>query len=150
LHREALLAADSVLLVLGSREPQLHAGLRQFDLIVGELAIPSERVRVIVNALGGPARRTREAITTTIGEHLAERDLAVDVWLAWDERALRRAEAKGAPLALARRRGAYTRALTGLLDELFLPSTRPRARRRRHRLPAPVERGGREEVIWQR
>jgi Flp pilus assembly CpaE family ATPase len=149
-HREALIAADSVLLVLGSREPQLHAGLRQLDLIVGELAIPSERVRVIVNALGGPARRSKETITATIGEHLTERELAVDAWLAWDERALRRAEQRGAPLALARRRSAYTRALTGLLDELFLPATRPRARRRRHRMPVPVERGGREEVIWQR
>ena len=149
-HREALIAADSVLLVLGSREPQLHAGLRQLDLIVGELAIPSERVRVIVNALGGPARRSKETITATIGEHLTERELAVDAWLAWDERSLRRAEQRGAPLALARRRSAYTRALTGLLDELFLPATRPKARRRRHRLPAPVERGGREEVIWQR
>lgn len=150
LHREALIAADLVILTLGAREPQLHAGLRQLDLIVGELAIPSERVRVVVNALGGPSRQSKDSITATIGEHLTERDLMVDAWLAWDERGQRRAQQRGKPLALARSRSAYARALTGLLDELFLPAANPKARRRRRRLPAPTTGPEREEVIWQR
>lgn len=150
LHREALIAADLVILTLGAREPQLQAGLRQLDLIVGELAIPSERVRVAVNALGGPSRQSKDSITATIGEHLTERELMVDAWLAWDARGQRRAEERGKPLALARGRSAYARALTGLLDELFLPAANPKARRRRRRLPAPTTGPEREEVIWQR
>lgn len=150
LHRETLLGADLVILTIGAREPQLHAGLRQLDLILGELAIPSERARVVVNALGGPSHQSKDAITATIGEHLTERDLMVDAWLAWDERGQRRAQQRGKPLALARHRGAYARALTGLLDELFLPATNPKARRRRRRLPAPTTGPEREEVIWQR
>lgn len=149
LHREALITADSVILTLGAREPQLHAGLRQLDLILTELAVHSERVRIVVNALGGPSRQSKDAITVTIGEHLTERELMVDAWLAWDERGQRRAEQRGKPLALARPRSAYARALTGLLEELFLPATNPKARRRRRRLPAPAS-PEREEVIWQR
>ena len=112
LHREALIAADSVILVLGAREPQLHAGLRQLDIILTELGIPSERLRIIVNAVGGPSRREKGSITATIAEHLAERDLTVDAWLPWDARGLRRSEQHGKPIALARRRSAFARALT--------------------------------------
>ena len=153
LHREALIAADSVLVVLGAREPQLHAGLRQLDIILTELGIRSERLRIIVNAVGGPSRREKGTITATIAEHLAERDLTVDAWLPWDARGLRRSEQHGKPIALARRRSAFTRALTGLLDELFLPSTSPRAKRRKRRLAAPpgnTPSAEREEVVWQR
>jgi Flp pilus assembly CpaE family ATPase len=150
LHREALITADVVILTLGAREPQLHAGLRQLDLILTELAIPTDRVRVVVNALGGPSRQTKDAITATVAEHLTERELMVDAWLVWDERGQRRAEQRGKPLALARPRSAYARALTGLLDELFLPATNPKARRRRRRLPTPTTGPEREEVIWQR
>lgn len=149
LHRETLITADLMILTLGAREPQLHAGLRQLDLILTELAISSERARIVVNALGGPSRQSKDAITATIAEHLTERELMVDAWLAWDERGQRRAERRGKPLALARPRSAYARALTGLLDELFLPATNPKARRRRRRLPAPAS-PEREEVIWQR
>ncbi len=81
-----------MILTLGAREPQLHAGLRQLDLILTELAIPTDRVRVLVNALGGPSRQSKDAITTTIAEHLTERELMVDAWLVWDERGQRRAE----------------------------------------------------------
>jgi MinD-like ATPase involved in chromosome partitioning or flagellar assembly len=153
LHREALIAADSVVVVLGAREPQLHAGLRQLDIILTELGIRSERLRTIVNAVGGPSRREKGAITATIAEHLAERDLTVDAWLPWDARGLRRSEQHGKPIALARHRSAFTRALTGLLDELFLPSTSPRTRRRKRRLTAPpgdAPSAEREEVVWQR
>jgi MinD-like ATPase involved in chromosome partitioning or flagellar assembly len=153
LHREALIAADSVLVVLGAREPQLHAGLRQLDIILTELGIRSERLRIIVNAVGGPSRREKGTITATIAEHLAERDLTVDAWLPWDARGLRRSEQHGKPIALARRRSAFTRALSGLLDELFLPSTSPRAKRRKRRLAAPHDTppsAEREEVVWQR
>lgn len=152
LHREALIAAEAVILVLGARESQLHAGLRQLDLILSELAIPSQRVRIVVNGLGGPSRRSKDAITLTVAEHLAERDLMVDAWLAWDQRGQRRAEQHGKPLALARPRGAYARALRRLLDELFLPAATPKARHRRHRLPTPALATDpeREKVIWQR
>jgi Flp pilus assembly CpaE family ATPase len=153
LHREALIAADSIIVVLGAREPQLHAGLRQLDIILTELGIRSERLRIVVNAVGGPSRRDKGTITATIAEHLAERDLTVDAWLPWDARGLRRSEQHGKPIALTRRRSAFTRVLTGLLDELFLPSTSPRAKRRKRRLAAPpgnTPSAEREEVVWQR
>ena len=70
-----------------------------------------------------------------------------------DARGLRRSEQHGKPIALARRRSAFTHALTGLLDELFLPSTSPRAKRRKRRLVAPPDKTPsteREEVVWQR
>ena len=56
-----------------------------------------------------------------IQRELAERRFALDAVLPWDRRALARAQRSGLPLARARRRGAYGRALARLLDELFLP-----------------------------
>jgi Flp pilus assembly CpaE family ATPase len=153
LHREALINADAVLLVLGSREAQLHAGLRQLDLLTDGLAIPAERVRIIVGQAGGPASAHKQAITNTITARLAERGLSVDAWLPWDARGARRAEQQGQPIALARQRGPYARAVNRLLDELFVAAaSAPKAKRRKRRLPRPVPTaaGERDEVIWQR
>lgn len=151
LHREALINADAVLLVIGSRESQLHAGLRQLDLLTDGLAIPAERVRIVVGQAGGPSSAHKTAITNTITGRLAERGLSVDAWLPWDARGARRAEQQGRPIALARQRGPYTRAVNRLLDELFIPASVPKAKRRKRRLPSPVQAAGeRDEVVWQR
>lgn len=154
LHREALINADAVLLVLGSRESQLHAGLRQLDLLLDVLGVPVERVRIIVGQVGGPSSADKRAITNTIAANLADRGLAVDSWLPWDAHGAKRAEQQGQPIALARRRGAYARTVKSLLDELFVDTTAaPKTKRRKHRLRAPVQTANaheRDEVVWQR
>lgn len=139
IHREALVCADAVVLVLGAREAQLEAGLGQLDLLLGPLAIRRERLRVIVNALDGPGASARRDLEHALLDRLAERELAADTWLPWDDRALRRATADGLPLAVARPRGAYARGLARFLDELFLPTT-PAARERKRKLPPPTAR----------
>lgn len=145
IHREALVAADAVLLVLGVRDAQLPHGLSQLDLLLGELQIPAERLRVAANGLGGPGVSARGGLTETLAQRLAERELALDAILPWDGRALARASSQGLPLAVARRRGAYARTLFGLLDELFLP-TAPTPRKRKLRLAAPSASAVPEEV----
>jgi len=131
IHREALVAADAVLLVLGARDEQLRAGLAQLDALLA-LGIPPERLRVAVNGTGGPGAETRSALEQILPGQLAERRFALDAWLPWDARALARAQRSGLPLAVARRRGPYSRALARLLDELFLPvAPAPRARKLR-------------------
>jgi hypothetical protein len=154
-HREALLAADAVLLVLGAREPQLHGGLRTVDVLLDALAIPAERLRILVGQTGAAASASKTAIANTITGHLADRGLAIDGWLAWDARGARRAQRHGRPIALARRHGAYARAVRNLLDELFIatPSSSPKAKRSKRRLPAPTHTDPdqpHDEVIWQR
>jgi Flp pilus assembly CpaE family ATPase len=153
LHREALLGADAVLLVLGSREMQLHGGLRQLDLLLYVLGVPPERVRVVVNQVGGPSSADKTAITNTIAPHLATQGLGVDAWLTWDARAAKRAERQGKPIALSGPRSAYTRAVERLLDDLFVPTDTPKTRRRKRRFVAPVHNKApqaSEEVVWQR
>ncbi|MGD1057903.1 MAG: hypothetical protein ABR992_10890 [Solirubrobacteraceae bacterium] len=149
LHREAVIAADAVLLVLGARDTQLRHGLRQLDLLLGPLAIPPERLRIIANAIGAPGTASRSAITQTITAHLAERGVTVDAWLPWDGRGLARAQRRGTPLAIARQRGRYSRAMTRLLGELFLPAT-PTPASRKRRLVSPTQPASDEQVIWQR
>jgi Flp pilus assembly CpaE family ATPase len=148
LHREAVIGADAVLLVLGARDTQLRHGLRQFDLLLGTLAIPPERLRVIANAIGAPGTASRSAITQTITAHLAERGVTVDAWLPWDARGLARAQRRGAPLATARQRSRYSRAMTRLLQELFLPAT-PTPTGRKRRLVSPRQAPNEEQVVWQ-
>jgi len=149
LHREVLISADAVLLVLGSRAAQLHDGLRQLDLLLDVLGVPAERLRIIVGSAGGPSSADKSAITRTIAEHLAKRGVAVDAWLPWDAHGAKRAERQGRPIAIARQRGSYARAVTRLLDELFLPTT-PKPKRRRYRLHAPQATAGHgeREVVW--
>jgi hypothetical protein len=148
LHREALIAADAVLLVLGARDIQLRHGLGQLDLLLGTLGIPPERLRVIANGIGGPGSAGRSAITATITGHLAERGVTVDAWLPWDTRGLKRAQRRGTPLSVARPRSRYVRSLTALLSELFLPAT-PTPKGRKRRLASP-DRSAQEQVAWQR
>jgi hypothetical protein len=150
LHREVLIAADAVLLILGARDTQLRHGLRQLDLLLGTLGIPSERLRIIANAIGAPGTASRSAITQTITSHLAERGVTVDAWLPWDARALTQAQRRGTPLATARKRGGYLRAITGLLDDLFLPAAAPTPKGRKRRLVTPHKQPREEEVVWQR
>lgn len=137
IHREAIVAADSVLLVLGAREIHLSAGLAQLDLLLGELAVPAERLRVLINGVGGPGVPPERTLTQALSPKLAERGLTADAWLPWDSRALEKASRTGVPLAVARSRGGYARALTRLLDELFLPDSN-HTRRRKLRLASPA------------
>lgn len=134
-HREALVRSDAVLLVIGAREEQLRAGLAQLDTLL-ELGIPAERLRVAVNGVGGPAAATRAALEQILPAQLAERRFATDAWLPWDQRAQASARRSGLPLATARRRSSFGRALTTLIDELFLP-TAPEPRQRKLRLVPP-------------
>lgn len=140
-HREVLVNADAVLLVLGSSEAQLRQGLQQLEVILGTLAIGAERLRVIASGLGAPSSVAKDTINATIAPHLIDNGLTVDAWLSWDARGARAAQRRGLPIALARPRGGYRRALAGLLNELFLDDdaagTSPRTRRKKRRLTAP-------------
>lgn len=149
-HREALVSADAVLLVLGAREEQLRAGLAQLDLLLGELGVPPEKLRVAVNGAGGPGADSARALEPALAERLAERGLALDARLPWDARALAKARSHGLPLAVARRRGRFARALAALLEQLFLPVA-PAPRRRKRLLVPPPPKTVDEEVTlpWQ-
>lgn len=139
-HREAIVTASAVLVVLGAREGQLRYGLDQLDVLLRELGVSPGRIRVAVNGVGAPGTPPRVTIEDALLGRLADRGLAVDAWLPWDSRALKRTSRAGAPLIVVRRRGPYARALGKLVDDLFLP-TRPAPRGRKHRLapPAPIE-----------
>ena len=137
-HREAVAAADAVLLVLGARDEQVRAGLAQLDGLLA-LGIPSERLRVALNGTGGPGAASRTTLEQILPRQLAERGFALDAWLPWDGRALARAQRLGMPLARARRRGPYARALARLLEQVFLPVA-PAPRERKLRLVPPQPR----------
>ena len=136
-HREALLAADAVLLTVGAREAQLDAGLAQLDLLLDELDIPRERIRVVCNGVGGPGAIPRPQLEQTLTIGLRERELAADALIPWDARALSKAVRTGLPLAASHPRGGYARTLRRLLDTLFLPGT-PVARSRKRLLSSPA------------
>jgi Flp pilus assembly CpaE family ATPase len=141
IHREVLVNANAVVLVIGSSEAQLRQGRRQLEVILQTLAVAPEQLRIAVNGLGGPSSATKDAIIATIAEQVGASGVTVDAWIAWDARGARRARSRGLPIALANRHGRYARALTGLLNEMFLPEdvgTRPRARRRKRRLAVPA------------
>lgn len=144
-HREAVVAADAVLLVLGGRDDQLRAGLVELDRLVDELEVPAERLRVALNGSGAPGTTAKATLLEAAKRQLAERGLALDATLPWDGRALARATVTALPLALARRRGGYARALARLLDELFLP-TEPAPRKRKLKLAVPAKPAADEEV----
>ena len=135
-HREAVVAADAVLLVVGARDEQLRAGLAQLDALLS-LGIPPERLRVALNGVGGPGTAARSTLEQIVPGELAERRFALDAWLPWDGRALARAQRLGLPLARARPRGRYARAPARLLEQLFLPVA-PAPRERKLRLVPPV------------
>jgi hypothetical protein len=133
-HREALLSADAVLLVIGAGEQQLRAGRAQLTLLLDELGIKREQLRIAVSGLGAPGTGSKHELEQAIGDELAELRLAVDAWLPYDARSATRARRTGAPLALARPRGRYARAVRGLIDAVLLPS-QPVPRERKTRLP---------------
>jgi len=145
-HREALVAADAVLLVLGARDQQLRAGLAQLELLLDRLAIRPERLRVVVNGVRGPGAVELNELTAALAQRLAEHTLALDAVLPWDARALARATRAGLPLAAARPRGPYARALTRLLEQLFLPVAPAPRERKRLLLPPPAKPPNEEEV----
>jgi hypothetical protein len=136
-HREALASANAVILVIGARERQLRDGLAQLDLLRGELEIPDQRLRVACTGLGARGTGSTRMVIETLAEQLAERGLALDAALPFDGRALQRAERRGVPLAAARSRGAYARALRRLLSVLFLPTVTAKPRERKLLLPLP-------------
>jgi MinD-like ATPase involved in chromosome partitioning or flagellar assembly len=151
IHREALVAADAVLLVLGAREDQLRAGLAQLELLLDNLAIKRERLRIAANGVGGPGAIPTSELTETLAQRLAERGLALDAALPWDGRALTKATRAGLPLAIAYPRGRYARALTRLLEQLFLPvAPEPRERKRMLIPPAPKEQTEEVALPWRR
>ena len=133
-HREALIAADAVLLVIGAREQQLRAGRAHVTLLLDELGIPRERLRIAISGIGAPGTGSKSELEAALNPELAEMRLAIDAWLPYDARAATRARRIGSPLALARTRGRYARAIRSLLDELLLPS-QPVPRERKTRLP---------------
>jgi len=136
IHREALVHADAVLLVIGAREAQMRHGLVQLDTLLDDLAISRERLRVVVNGLGAPGAPDRASVEQTVAAALAERRLAADAWLDWDARGLRRAQRLALPLAHAHPRSAYARVLDRLLDTLFLPVAEPITSERKQPLAA--------------
>jgi Flp pilus assembly CpaE family ATPase len=136
-QREALIAADAVLLVIGAREDQLRAGRTQLTVLLDELGIPRERLRIAISGIGAAGAGRKHELEQAIAAELAELRLSVDAWLPYDARAATRARRSGSPLAIARRRGRYARAVRGLLDELLLP-TQPVPRERKTRLPVAV------------
>lgn len=138
-QREALIAADAVVLLIGAREQQLRTGRAQLSLLLDELGIPREQLRIVISGLGAPGAGTKSELERALNVELAQLRLSVDAWLPHDARAAARARRSGTPLALARKRGRYARALRGLLDELLLPSQPvPRERKRRLPIPTPV------------
>jgi hypothetical protein len=146
-HREALVSADAVLLVLGARDQHLRPGLAQLDRLLDELGIPPEQLWIVVNGVDGPGAASERQLNESLVPRLAERGLTADAWLPWDQRALDRARRKGLPLAITRRRGRYSRVLAHLLDELFLPAVAaPRRRKQRFAAPTPSTNAVQEEV----
>ena len=126
-----------MLLVIGAREEQLRAGRAQLALLLEDLGIKREQLRIAISGLGAPGTGSKAELEAALNPELAELRLAADAWLPYDARAATRARRSGTPLALARRHGRYTRALRGLLDELLLPS-QPVPRERKTRLPIPT------------
>jgi hypothetical protein len=92
---------------LGARDDQLRNSLAQLDLLLGTLELPPERLRLLVNGIGAAGAERKLAVADTLALPLAEPQLGIDDWLAWDRRALGRLSRTGVPRALARRRGAY-------------------------------------------
>jgi Flp pilus assembly CpaE family ATPase len=155
LHRDVLVSADAVVLVLGQRQEQLHAGFGQLELLLHELTIPVERLRVVVNGQGGPGAAASADTVAAITRELGEQGLTVDAWLPWDARTLRASVRLGLPLALARPQGGYAKKLGGLVDSVLAPTTaQPLARKRRLQPAAPevAESGAVAEVAlpWRR
>ncbi len=152
-HREALVSAEVVLLVLGARETQQRAGFGQLRLLLEQLAIPPERLRVAVNGIGSPGAASAAALKDTLTARLAEHGLVPDAWLPWDARALSLARQKGRSLVAARPRGRYAKAIANLLDEMFLAQSAASTRRLKLKMPLAGARPSKQEEValpWRR
>ena len=136
LHRDVLVAADAVVLVLGQRQEQLHAGFGQLELLLDELSIPVERLRVVANGQGAPGAAGSADTVAAITRELGEQGLTVDAWLPWDAKTLRASVRLGVPLALARPRGNYAKGLQRLVDSVLVPTTAQPLTRKRLLRPA--------------
>lgn len=154
LHRDVLAAADAVVLVLGQRQEQLHAGFRQLELLVDELGVPIERLRVVVNGQAGVGAGANAETVAAVTRELAERELSVDAWLPWDAKSLRSSVRLGVPLAAARPRGRYARTLRGFAESMLVPTAAqslPREQRARAPADVTVDVGSREVALpWRR
>jgi Flp pilus assembly CpaE family ATPase len=122
LHRDLLVCADAVVLVVGQRQEQLQAGFAQLHLLLDELSLPRERLRVVVNGQGAPGASATAETVAAIRRELEQEELAVDAWLPWDAKALRRSVRLGLPLALARPRARYARTLQRFLQTIVTPT----------------------------
>jgi MinD-like ATPase involved in chromosome partitioning or flagellar assembly len=123
LHRDTLVRADAVVLVLGARPDQLHSGFRQLDLLLDDLGVAGERLRVVVNAQAAAAAGAETA--AAISQELDDRQLRVDAWLPWEARSARAALRVGLPLALARPRSRYARAVRRLVESMLVAPSEP-------------------------
>jgi len=142
-------------LVLGERQEQLQAGFAQLQLLLDELSVARERIRVVVNGQGAPGASATAETVAAITRELGQHGLCVDAWLPWDARALRASVRLGLPLALVRPRGRYARTLGRFLESVLIPTTPkslPRKRQLRTSRPAVSESGAAREVVlpWRR
>src|SRR5207253_6897838 len=124
---------------------------RQVQVLLDELSIPCERMRVIVNGQPAAGASARAETVAAISKALDDHGLNVDAWLRWDARAQRASVRLGLPLALARRRGHYAKSLQRFLDSILLslpPSPAKTLSRRTERMtPASVGRRAEREVV---
>jgi MinD-like ATPase involved in chromosome partitioning or flagellar assembly len=142
LHRSAVASADMVIVVVGARADQLRAGVRQIDLLLGDLGVAAESLRVVVNGQPGIRHPSAESSYRPFALALAGRGLVVDAVLPYDSRAHRAARRRSLPMALATSRGRYGRVVESLVGALLLPTLpQPAARKRRLRISG-VRRGG--------
>lgn len=139
LHRDVLVSSDAVVLVLGQRQEQLHAGFGQLELLLDELSIPVERLRVVVNGQGAPGAAASADTVAAITRELGEHGLTVDAWLPWDAKTLRASVRLGVALALARPRGNYAKGLQRLVDSVLVPTTAQPLTRKRRLRPAAAQ-----------
>jgi Flp pilus assembly CpaE family ATPase len=146
LHRDLLVCADVVVLVVGQRQEQLRTGFAQLQLLLDELSIARERIRVVVNGRGAPGASSTAETVAAITRELDEQGLCVDAWLPWDRRALSASVRLGLPLAGARPRGQYAKTLQRFLDSVLIPTTaKPLARKRQARTSTPEV--GQDKVV---
>lgn len=139
LHRDVLVAADAVVLTLGMRQEQLRAGFGQLELLLSDLSVPVERLRVVVNGQGAPGASPSADTVAAITHELGQQGLTVDAWLPWDARALRASVRLGLPLTVARARGSYAKALQRLVESVLVPTTAQPLTRKWRLRPAAAE-----------
>ena len=129
--------------VIGSRQEQLRTGLAQLELLLNELAVGQERLRVVVNGQPGTPAPRKTDTATAISQELAAHGLTVDAWLPYDEKAQRASRRLGATVSAVRAaagrvrgRGASARSGGVLLPGMSQPIARKRRLRPQTHGPA--------------